>query len=60
MARNTRLEKNKVINQDKDIKSVNCFFFGFAGPAGACVYYLLDIVIDPLGRVFFDHKTTIG
>ena len=22
--------------------------------------HLLDIVVDPLGRVFFDHKTTIG
>ena len=58
MARNTRLEKNEVINQDKDIKSVNRFFFALQGQLAHV--YLLDIVIDPLGRVFFDHKTTIG
>ena len=57
MARNTRLERKGVINQDKDIKSFNCFFL-LQGQLASV--YLLNIVVDPLGRVFFDHKTTIG
>ena len=40
MARNTRLErKGLVINQDKDIKSVNCFSFALV-PAGQLVLLL--------------------